>query len=227
MSEAGSSSDSSSSSAGLGSSFNSIKNAADLEFDMHAQLEELGVLMGAITSDVISPKAVPLNTVRVYSDRLKAWHANLPSSLTLSTAVRESQFFESPRSHSTLLIHCAYLGSITQLTRRILVERVTAQLTGSSGDVRGGGKGGGRALTEANATAEEFSKICVSAARQLATVKHPPFFASISLPLAAGDPFPNEKKNGLISTSLTPDDDMDADDHFSLALGRWNAPHRK
>ncbi|KAI5843260.1 hypothetical protein BZA05DRAFT_343908 [Tricharina praecox] len=138
------------------SDYNSSKNATEQDFDMHRQLEQLGVLMGAITSDVISPRDVPLNTVRVYSDRLKAWHANLPSSLTLSTAVRESHSSESPLNHSTLLIHCAYLGSIAQLTRRILVSRVTAQLTGSS-DVE-------------HATAEEFSKICVSAARQLATV---------------------------------------------------------
>jgi len=132
--------------------------------------------MAAITSDVVSPTAVPLNTVRVYSDRLKAWHANLPSSLTLSTAVRESQAAESPRSHSTLLIHCAYLGSIVQLTRRVLVGRVTSQLTGAPDVERadvGGGPGGRRALAEAHATADEFSKTCVSAARQLATVSSP------------------------------------------------------
>jgi hypothetical protein len=144
-------------------------SSSDLDFDLHAQLEQLGLLMAAITNDVISPETVPLNTVRVYSDRLKAWHANLPSSLTLSTAIRES--YESPRKNSTLLIHCAYLGSITQLTRRVLVERVATQLTGSLTFPRGENMGGGGALTEANTThGEEFSKICISAARQLATV---------------------------------------------------------
>jgi hypothetical protein len=129
--------------------------------------------MASITNDVISPETVPLDTVRVYSDRLKAWHANLPSSLTLSTAIRES--YESPRKNSTLLIHCAYLGSIIHLTRRILVERVATQLSGSPtsstrAEYAYAGDGGG-ALTEANTTqCEEFSKICISAARQLATV---------------------------------------------------------
>ncbi|KAA8893373.1 hypothetical protein FN846DRAFT_538349 [Sphaerosporella brunnea] len=164
-----------------------FSSSSDLDFDLHAQLKQLGLLMSAITADVLSPPSVPLSTVKVYSDHLKAWHANLPSSLTLSTAIRES--YESPRKNSTLLIHCAYLVSITQLTRRILVERVTTQLTagsppsashshpaeiigGGGGGVGGGGGRGGRgALTEANTIhGEEFSKICVSAARQLATV---------------------------------------------------------
>jgi hypothetical protein len=133
--------------------------------------------MGAITKDIISPETVQLNTVRVYSERLKAWHANLPEGLTLSTAVRDQ--YESPRKNSTLLIHCAYLGSIAQLTRRLFVETVTAQLADASishgvgGNNGVGGcssRNGGGPLAEANATAEEFSKMCVSAARQLATV---------------------------------------------------------
>jgi hypothetical protein len=147
--------------------------SSDLDLDFHAQLERLGLLMAAITNDVISPETVPLDTVRVYSERLKAWHANLPSSLTLSTAIRES--YESPRKNSTLLIHCAYLGSIIQLTRRILVE---TPLSGSPTSATHSGyayAGECGALIEANIThGEEFSKICISAARQLATVSiHP------------------------------------------------------
>jgi hypothetical protein len=143
--------------------------------------------MAAITNDVISPETVPLDTVRVYSDRLKAWHANLPSSLTLSTAIRES--YESPRKNSTLLIHCAYLSSIIHLTRCILVERVATQLSGSPtsstrAEYAYAGDGGG-------AQCEEFSKICVSAARQLATVCTRPSYWFLF-------PQTKQKKSGLI-----------------------------
>ncbi|KAI5781276.1 hypothetical protein EDC01DRAFT_620010 [Geopyxis carbonaria] len=131
--------------------------------DLHSQLASLGVLMGAITADVVAPESVHINTIKTYSDRLKAWHANLPDCLTLSTAVRES--YDSPLKNSTLLIHCAYLGSIILLTRRLHVERVAARVgidgkfdasnhaSGSKGDVQ-----------------EDFSRMCVSAAGQLATV---------------------------------------------------------
>lgn len=120
--------------------------------------------MGAITNNVIAPRSVHLSTVRNYSDRLKAWHAALPSSLTLSTAVQAS--YESPLRTSTLLIHCSYLSSITQLTRRLLVERVTAHITGAQNNPASSFPNGWGALTEA----DEFSRMCVSAARQLATV---------------------------------------------------------
>lgn len=134
-----------------------------LDPDLHSPLASLGVLMGAITADVVAPESVHINTIKTYSDRLKAWHANLPDCLTLSTAVRES--YDSPLKNSTLLIHCAYLGSIILLTRRLHVERVVTRVgTGGRFDASS------HASSSRGDVQEEFSRMCVSAARQLATV---------------------------------------------------------
>ncbi|CCX11118.1 Similar to hypothetical protein [Tuber melanosporum Mel28]; acc. no. XP_002838133 [Pyronema omphalodes CBS 100304] len=164
-------------------------SSRDLEGNLHAELARLGVLMGAITKDVIAPETVELNMVRVYNDRLQAWHSTLPEALTLQSAVRNQ--YELPHKNSTLLIHCAYLLSITHLTRRLLVETATAQLSGSSSlaGVRSGsacsgssnsalsagpgaspGGAGEGLLAEPTATAETFSTMCVDVAHQIATV---------------------------------------------------------
>lgn len=131
--------------------------------------------MGAITRDVISPKEVSFEMVKVYSRRLSAWHESVASTLTLSTAVKDN--YERIEKNLALLLHCAYLGSIIQLFRRLLVDRVKDQLAGSI-SAMGPGLGLGRdssgargeALADANATAEDYTKMCVTAARQLATV---------------------------------------------------------
>jgi len=129
---------------------------------LHPTLASLGVLMGSITADIIAPTVVPLHTVRVYSERLKAWHANLPESLTLSAAVRES--YESPRKTPTLLIHCAYLTAITTLTRRLLIEETQECYVQNNMSCH-------TTRSEAAAISEEYSKMCLSAAKQLATVR--------------------------------------------------------
>ena len=146
-----------------------------MEVNLYTALASLGYLMGAITRDVISPKEVSFEMVKVYSRRLSAWHESVASTLTLSTAVKDN--YERIEKNLALLLHCAYLGSIIQLFRRLLVDRVKDQLAGSI-SAMGPGLGLGRdssgargeALADANATAEDYTKMCVTAARQLATV---------------------------------------------------------
>jgi hypothetical protein len=123
-----------------------------MEMHIHGQLASLGVLLSAITNDVVAPETVHINAIKTYSDRLKAWHANLPEFLTLSMAGHEA--YESP----ILLIHCAYLGSIILLTRRLHVEKIVSQSNDET-----------RAFITEPSEVDEYSSMCGSAARQLAT----------------------------------------------------------
>ena len=123
--------------------------------------------MGAITHEVIAPNKVQLNTVKNYSNLLQQWHNSLPPVLTLKSATNSS--CESPRRTSTLLIHCSYLSSVNQLTRRFLIERVTAQLAGGL-EYPGSCPVGWGSSMEDCVAAEEFCKKCVDSAKQLAMV---------------------------------------------------------
>ena len=120
------------------------------------QLASLGVLMGTITNDVVAPETVHITTIKNHSDRLKAWHANLPEFLTLAMAGKEG--FECP----TLLIHCAYLNSIILLTRRLHLEKVVSEI--QEGVAR---------YADGSSEMDEYSDMCVSAGRQLAQVRRP------------------------------------------------------
>lgn len=136
---------------------------------MYPALEELGLLMGSIVNDVIAPKDVHLNTVKTYSNQLKAWHDSLPLSLTLMNSVLSSEYDSSLRT-STLLMHSSYLCSITQLTRRFLIEQVTAQISGALDDPGSYPIGWGSSQEECK-QAEVFCTECVEAAVQLASVR--------------------------------------------------------
>ncbi|KAL7269434.1 hypothetical protein RUND412_007906 [Rhizina undulata] len=160
--------------------------STDMNACLHAEMIKVGILMGLIIKDIYAPPSVNISQLRVYSEKLKHWHTNLPPFLKLSVALTEKH--DSEQKGSILLTHCVYLGSIILLTRRILVEHHKLKNL-STGDVRftkGRGRenvsgpasgAGAGAFHEADMggisddrTTEEFAKMCISAARQLATV---------------------------------------------------------
>ncbi|TGZ80024.1 hypothetical protein EX30DRAFT_372542 [Ascodesmis nigricans] len=118
--------------------------------------------MSAITGEVCgSQEPVDLNTIRTFSDRLKAWHTNLPEDLTLASAVRGD--CDSANRTAILLIHCAYLGSIILLTRRTYIETIVSRTSMLDGPFS-------PSETNEGKEAETYSGMCITAAKQLATV---------------------------------------------------------
>lgn len=113
--------------------------------------------MGHITKDVYTPTIIDFNKVALYSAKLKSWHSSLPESLRLCRAVSGN---DSKQRSTILLAHCSYLNCIILLTRRIYVESMGNRVKGFDG------------LSQL-AIANEYSNMCVSAGRQLATVLLP------------------------------------------------------
>lgn len=114
--------------------------------------------MSAITRDICAPESFEISQVQEYSRQLKTWHDNLPEYLTLTEALDAKS--DSAQRTSILLTHCAYLGSLILLTRRILV----AQTKSLRGEMQ---------QTVIGDTEQDMVKLshdCIFAARQLATV---------------------------------------------------------
>lgn len=119
--------------------------------------------MSAITRDICAPETFEMGQVQEYSRQLKTWHDNLPEYLTLTKALDFKS--DSAQRTSILLTHCAYLGSLILLTRRILV----AQTKSLRGEMQ---------QTVIGDTGHDMVKLshdCIYAARQLATVFRPLF----------------------------------------------------
>lgn len=123
---------------------------------LHEQLLKLGSLMSRITNDVYSPPSVDIRTVKYYSDCLDMWHQRLPPELSLSHALQS----DCEQKYTILLAHCAYLASIIFLTRRLFVDHCTALLENR---MQAG-------MTFAGVVVEDYSRMCLSAARQLTMV---------------------------------------------------------
>lgn len=121
-------------------------------------MARLGALMSAITRDICAPQTFEMSQVREYNAQLKTWHDNLPGYLKLSEALD----FKSDSAHRTsiLLTHCAYLGSLILLTRRILIAQ-TKCLRGETQQIVFG---------DVDHEMVKLSHDCIYAARQLATV---------------------------------------------------------
>ena len=121
-------------------------------------MAKLGNLMSVITRDICAPKTFEMCQVREYNGQLKTWHDNLPEYLKLSEALD----FKSDSAHRTsiLLTHCAYLGSLILLTRRILIAQ-TKSLRGEAQEIVFG---------DVDHEMVKLSHDCIYAARQLATV---------------------------------------------------------
>ncbi|RPB29298.1 hypothetical protein L211DRAFT_775909, partial [Terfezia boudieri ATCC MYA-4762] len=130
----------------------------EIDQGLHAEMAKLGALMGAITRDICAPKTFEMSQVREYNGQLKTWHDNLPDYLKLSEALD----FKSDSAHRTsiLLTHCAYLGSLILLTRRILIAQ-TKSLRGETQEIVFG---------DVDHEMVKLSHDCIYAARQLATV---------------------------------------------------------
>ncbi|KAF8417947.1 hypothetical protein EV426DRAFT_710151 [Tirmania nivea] len=133
-------------------------NFNEIDQGLHAEMAKLGALMSAITRDICAPKTFEMRQVREYNGQLKTWHDNLPDYLKLSEALD----FKSDSAHRTsiLLTHCAYLGSLILLTRRILIAQ-TKSLRGEMQEIIFG---------DVDNEMVKLSHDCIYAARQLATV---------------------------------------------------------
>lgn len=121
--------------------------------------------MSTITRDICAPETFEMSQVQEYSRQLKTWHDNLPAYLTLTEALDSKS--DSAQRTSILLTHCAYLGSLILLTRRILVAQ-TKSLRGEMQQT---------VIGDTEHDMVELSQDCIYAARQLATVFHSLFRA--------------------------------------------------
>lgn len=110
--------------------------------------------MSSITRDICIPTEFDVGKVREYWSLLKTWHEGVPEFLRLSGVTSECSDYA--HKTSVLLTHCAYLGSIMLLTKRVLVERVKEAIEAVPSHVR--------------KDMDEFSLMNISAARQLAQV---------------------------------------------------------
>lgn len=121
-------------------------------------MAKLGSLMSNITRDICAPETFQMSQVREYNAQLKTWHDNLPDYLKLSEALD----YKSDSAHRTsiLLTHCAYLGSLILLTRRILIAQ-TKSLRGEPHQI---------VFIDDDQEMVKLSHDCIYAARQLATV---------------------------------------------------------
>lgn len=116
--------------------------------------------MALITNEIVAPETpVHISRYTHYSEQLKTWHANLPEYVTLKMAIRES--YDSPTKNAILLLHCAYLGCIILLSRRLYLECIASMVnSGIEGPF----------YSPPSGDIADFSRMCVSAAKQLATV---------------------------------------------------------
>lgn len=137
----------------------------DLDAYLHAELIKLGILMGRVTKEVYTPTIIDFSKVGLYSARLKSWHSSLPGPLRLSRAVSDN---DSKQRSTILLTHCSYLCCIILLTRRIYVERLEGGVKGLDGLAQ-------------MALADEYTEMCISAARQLAMVSLPSIYELVYL----------------------------------------------
>lgn len=130
----------------------------EIDQGLHVEMAKLGTLMSAITRDICAPTTFEMSQVREYNGQLKTWHDNLPGYLKLSEALNFKS--DSARRTSILLTHCAYLGSLILLTRRILIAQ-TKSLRGEAQEIVFG---------DVDHEMVKLSHDCIYAARQLATV---------------------------------------------------------